>query len=274
MELQSIKERENVREIVRFLQELREEITTAFEQLEGEFFFKKKEWNYQGGGGGEMSILRGKVFEKAAVNWSGVYGDALPLSEKQESFFATGISLITHMVNPKMPTVHMNLRYIETEKTFWFGGGYDLTPMGASFPEDAIHFHRIAKEALDRHDPSLYPQFSENARKYFYIPHRQKERGIGGIFFDHYNTFDFERDYAMWQEVGRSFLPAILPIYYSRIGSPFTQEEKQEQKKLRGHYVEFNLVYDRGTRFGFAACKGDQGNVEAILSSLPPEASW
>lgn len=182
-------------------------------------------------------------------------------------FFATGVSLITHMHNPHAPTVHMNLRYIETEGKWWFGGGYDLTPMGFAYPEDTLHFHAVAKQTLG---DALYKEFSENAARYFFIPHRKKERGQGGIFFDHYNTGNFEEDFLLWQRVGTTFLSAIMPLYARRIHQPFTPEEKIVQQQMRAHYVEFNLLYDRGTQFGFRS----GGNPDAILCSMPPSAHW
>lgn len=254
-------------EIVSYLKNLRDEIIKSFESFESKHRFQRKPWEHQGGGGGEISLLRGDVFEKAAVNWSGVKGEKIPFNESDGSFFATGLSLITHMKNPKAPTVHMNIRYIQTEKRSWFGGGYDLTPTGFPYEEDTNHFHTIAKEALG---PSLYPTFSQNARDYFYIKHWKKERGVGGIFFDHYNTGDFEKDYAMWKRVGNTFLETILPIYKTRVNESYTDSDRAVQSKLRAHYVEFNLLYDRGTKFGFES----GGNPEAILCSMPPTASW
>ena len=254
-------------EIVHYLKALRDTIIEGFETLEPKCRFQREPWSHHGGGGGEISALRGEVFEKAAVNWSGVRGDALPFGEDKTPFFATGVSLITHMANPKAPTIHMNVRYIETEKGWWFGGGYDLTPMGFPFEEDTRHFHAVAQEALGE---ELYGVFSENAREYFTIKHRNKERGVGGIFFDHYTTGDFEKDCALWKRVGSTFLDAALPIYNRRISQPYTERDKERQNKLRGHYVEFNLLYDRGTKFGFQS----GGNPEAILCSMPPTATW
>ena len=241
-----------------------------FESLEQGHRFVRKDWQHSGGGGGEISLLRGTIFEKAAVNWSGVSGPQLPMSDSKGPFFATGVSLITHMANPHAPTVHMNIRYIETEERSWFGGGFDLTPMGFPYQEDTDHFHNVARQALDAIDPQLYPQFSQNAREYFYIPHRKKERGVGGLFFDHYNTGDFDKDLFMWKTVGTQFLKTIMPIYQRRIIQPFTAEEKEKQLECRAHYVEFNLLYDRGTKFGFVS----DGNPEAILCSMPPLAKW
>ncbi|MCH9634720.1 MAG: Oxygen-dependent coproporphyrinogen-III oxidase [Chlamydiae bacterium] len=174
------------------------------------------------------------------------------------------------MRNPHAPTVHMNVRYIETQDRFWFGGGYDLTPMGVFYQEDRDLFHSVAKNALDLINPTLYPSFSKKARDYFFIPHRNEERGVGGIFFDKYNTGKLEKDLSLWKCVAESFLPAILPIYKKRVSIPYTDLEKEGQLKRRGHYVEFNLIYDKGTRFGFES----GGNPEAILSSMPPLAQW
>lgn len=257
--------------IVLFLKSLRDNIIHAFETLEPTARFQRKNWNYHAGeGGGEMSVLRGSVFEKAAVNWSGVSGSQFPMQDGSGPFFATGVSLITHMANPHAPTVHMNIRYIETEKKSWFGGGYDLTPMGPPYYEDTLHFHAIAKKALTPFGADLYSTFSQNAKEYYYIPHWHKERGVGGIFFDHYNTGSFEADLNMWQTVGNTFIDAILPIYQRRVHHPYTSEDRERQQHLRAHYVEFNLLYDRGTKFGFAS----GGNPEAILCSMPPQAKW
>lgn len=253
-----------------FLKKLREIIIKKFESYESSAHFEKKRWDHTSGGGGEIAVIRGSHFEKAAVNFSAVSGDTFPMADGAGPYFATGISLITHMANPHAPTVHMNIRYIEAGGQSWFGGGYDLTPMGSNFPEDTTHFHEVAKKNLDTFNRSLYPLFSEAAKKYFFIPHWKKERGVGGIFFDHYNSGNQAQDLALWQAVGSTFLEAICPIYDRRIHQPFTPQDRQEQLRLRGHYVEFNLLYDRGTKFGFAS----GGNPEAILCSLPPLVSW
>ncbi len=258
-------------EIVSFLKKLREEIIMQFEAFEPTKRFERKPWNYRSGkGGGEIGILRGDVFEKAAVNWSGIQGTSLPMEKESGPFFATGVSLITHMRNPKAPTVHMNIRFIRSKSTFWFGGGYDLTPMGFPNEEDSRHFLGVAEKALTPHGAELYPTFFQNAKEYFYIKHWKKERGIGGIFFDKYNSGDFDKDLDMWKSVGSTFLESILPIYNKRTEEPFTEEDRLKQYKLRAHYVEFNLLYDRGTKFGFLS----GGNPEAILCSMPPVAMW
>ena len=258
-------------EIVSFLKALRDEIISQFESFEPIHRFSRKEWAYASGeGGGEMSVVRGNVFEKAAVNWSAVSGNNYPLQGDLGAFFATGVSLITHMSNPHCPTVHMNIRYIEIKDKFWFGGGYDLTPMGFPYSEDTKHFHSVAENCLDRFGEDLYPRFSQNAREYFYIPHWKKERGVGGIFFDNYNTGDFEKDFSVWKSIGNTFLEGVLPIYERRKDQQYDDYDKELQQKMRAHYVEFNLLYDRGTKFGFQS----GGNPEAILCSMPPTAKW
>lgn len=257
-------------EIVKFLKSLRDNIILQFEDLEPNEKFSRKAWQHHSGGGGEISLLRGDVFEKAAVNWSGVSGDKFPTQEATGPFFATGVSLITHMANPHAPTVHMNVRYIETGDKWWFGGGYDLTPMGFPYVEDTEHFHNIAKTTLDPFGIDLYDRFFRQAKEYFYIPHWKKERGVGGIFFDHYNSGNFDDDINMWKNVGTRFCESIIPIYKRRIKQPYAETEKELQQKIRAHYVEFNLLYDRGTRFGFLS----GGNPEAILCSMPPAAKW
>lgn len=257
-------------ELINFLKMLREEIITAFEQLESSQRFTRQPWNYDPEGGGEIALLRGQVFEKAAVNWSGVGGPSFPMADSKGPFFATGISLITHMTNPHAPTAHFNIRFIETEEKSWFGGGYDLTPMGFPYDEDTQHFHKTAQKALDAFGPDVYKTLSQNARDYFYIPHRKKERGVGGLFFDHLHSGNFEKDLGLWKAVGHSFLTALLPIYQRRIHQPYTIEEREQQLRMRAHYVEFNLLYDRGTRFGFQS----GGNPEAILCSMPPLVKW
>ena len=259
-------------EIVGYLKSLRDQIITGFESLEtSEKKFERETWDYEkGSGGGEMSVLRGDVFEKAAVNWSGVEGSSFPGDESSGPFYATGVSVITHMKNPKAPTIHFNIRYIESDKGSWFGGGYDLTPMGFPFEEDTKYFHSIAKNSLDAVDETLYPKFSQAAKEYFFIPHYNCERGVGGIFFDHYNTDDFEKDCKMWTSIGNSFLESILPIYKKRIEMPYTEEDRTTQLYKRARYVEFNLLYDRGTQFGFRS----GGNPKAILCSMPPLAAW
>lgn len=258
-------------EIVSYLKSLRDRITSSFESIETRGSFERTVWPYaKGEGGGEMSVIRGDVFEKAAVNWSGVAGPNFPMADDSGPFFATGVSLITHMSNPMAPTVHFNIRYIETQNRTWLGGGFDLTPMGFPFEEDTRHFHAVAQKTLDPFGKDLYPKFAADAKEYFTIKHYNRERGVGGIFFDHFSSGDLKKDLAMWRAVGDNFLEAIMPIYAKRIAMPFTPQDRQIQLKKRAHYVEFNLLYDRGTKFGFQS----GGNPEAILCSMPPLAAW
>lgn len=269
--------------IVSYLKDLRDRICSDFLSLEDDSKkFERKNWNYADfglegdpsrssrSGGGEISVLRGGVFEKAAVNWSGVGGGEFPGKDSSGPFFATGVSLITHMKNPLAPTVHFNIRFLTTEDKFWWGGGFDLTPMGFPRDEDTEHFHNVAKNCLDPFGEELYPKYKQAAAEYFYIPHRKKERGVGGIFFDHVNTGNIDRDFAMWKSVGDNFLDAIMPIYKRSVELPYSDEDKETQYTYRGHYAEFNLAYDRGTKFGFQS----GGNPDAILCSMPPLAKW
>jgi coproporphyrinogen III oxidase len=258
-------------EIVSYLKGLRDRIIQDFENLEPTARFERKTWPYQKGeGGGEMSVLRGDVFEKAAVNWSGVSGANFPGTQSGEGFFATGVSLITHMSNPKAPTSHFNIRYIERGKDWWIGGGFDLTPMGFPYDEDTRHFHDVAKKSLDPFGEDLYPKMRQAAKDYFTIKHYNEERGVGGIFFDHFRSGHSDKDFAMWRSVGDQFLPAIMPILKRRIHEPFNAQDRELQLRRRGRYVEFNLLYDRGTKFGFES----GGNPEAILCSMPPLVAW
>lgn len=253
-------------EIRAYLTCLRNTIRDRFESYEPKAKFEVKPWKYQHDGGGEISLLRGDVFEKAAVNFSEVGGPEFPLEGFSGPFYATGISLITHMNNPHVPTVHMNIRYIEAKDKWWLGGGYDLTPMGFPYEEDTRHFHAVAKAASG----TYYDQFSQWAKEYFFIPHKKRERGIGGLFFDHFNTGNKEADFALWQKIGDTFLDAITPLIDKRQNTPYGQSEKETQNRMRAAYVEFNLLYDRGTKFGFQS----GGNPDAILCSMPPTAFW
>jgi coproporphyrinogen III oxidase len=256
--------------IIEFLKTLRTEIIERFQTLEPVAKFERKEWAYtRGEGGGEISQIRGDVFEKAAVNWSAVSGAKFPGSDASGAFFATGLSLITHMKNPKAPTVHFNIRYIEASDKKWLGGGFDLTPMGFEFSDDTTHFHKVAAQILNPW-PGRYDEFSKNAKDYFFIKHYGRERGVGGIFFDHFHSTDWNDDLRMWKAVGSGFLESVMPIYSRRISEPYSSSDREIQLLKRAHYVEFNLLYDRGTRFGFES----GGNPEAILCSMPPLAAW
>lgn len=262
---------------------LRNNLCSAFEDIETEFAakqdlqpatFKRKAWDREGGGGGVMSIMHGNVFEKVGVNISTVYGEfseefrkKIPGAEKDPRFFATGISTVAHMHSPLVPAMHFNTRYIETSKG-WFGGGGDLTPMYEDDVETAM-FHEAFKEACDKHNPTYYPKFKKECDEYFYLAHRKEPRGVGGIFYD-YLSNDFAADFAFTQDVGRAILEVYPKIVRKKMYLDWTKEQREYQLIKRGRYVEFNLLYDRGTTFGLST----GGNVEAILMSMPPEVKW
>ncbi len=270
-----------------WFRQIRDDICAALEKLEDEGpgdapagRFERTAWDRPDpsgahGGGGVMSVLNGRVFEKAGVNISTVHGQFSPEFAKQINgagedprFFATGISLVIHPANPLVPAVHLNTRYLVTTKA-WFGGGTDLNP---AIPDDAqtAAFHETLKAMCDSHDPAHYPAFSKWAKEYFWVPHRNRERGVGGIFYDHLDTGDWDKDFAFTQDVGKTFVELYPRLVREKMHLPFTPEERLAQLRYRGLYAEFNLVYDRGTTFGLKT----GGNVDAILMSLPPEARW
>ena len=268
-----------------WFRELRDRLCAAMETLEPDAArFDRTIWKRGDGaedlGGGEMSMLHGTVFEKAGVHISTVYGE---FSEQFRSqiegaaddprFWASGISVIAHPRNPHAPTAHMNTRMVVTTKG-WFGGGGDLTPMlktqrHADHP-DTQDFHKAYKSACDAHDAAYYLDFKEKCDEYFFLPHRKESRGTGGIFYDHLNTGDWDKDFAFTQEVGRAFLDVYPDIIARRKDTPYSDKEREAQLVQRGRYVEFNLLYDRGTTFGLKT----GGNVDSILSSMPPSVRW
>lgn len=259
-----------------FMQSLQERITTRLEALDGGAKFVEDLWQREEGGGGRSRVLtEGTLFERGGVGFSEVYGDHLPPSILQQrpeaaghSFYVTGTSLVLHPRNPYVPTVHLNYRYFEAGPVWWFGGGADLTPY-YGFREDAAHFHRTLKAACDAHQPEYYPRFKQWCDEYFYLKHRKEQRGIGGIFFD-YQQGDWETLFAFAQECGNAFLPSYEPIVERRRDLPYGERERDFQLYRRGRYVEFNLVWDRGTIFGLQT----DGRIESILMSLPPLVRW
>ncbi|BFM39717.1 oxygen-dependent coproporphyrinogen oxidase [Synechocystis sp. LKSZ1] len=285
-----------------FVQGLQDNICAALEALDGQAKFREDTWQRPEGGEGRTRVIQnGRVFEQGGVNFSEVWGETLPpsiLTQRPEAaghtFYATGTSMVLHPRNPYVPTVHLNYRYFEAGPIWWFGGGVDLTPY-YPFVEDVVHFHQTIKQACDRHHPEYYPAFKRWCDEYFYLKHRQETRGVGGIFFDYqdqrgllyagHNTDgeayrysqqvgpvqrSWEDLFAFAQSCGKSFLPSYLPIAEKRCELPYGDRERDFQLYRRGRYVEFNLVYDRGTIFGLQT----QGRTESILMSLPPLARW
>ena len=278
---------------------LRNEIVSAFEELEQSHFkgpfselnpgkfevneTKREEKSGVDAGGGLMSVMRnGRIFEKVGVNVSTVYGNlneaaqhsmaerlGIPEMRDDPKFWASGISLVAHVRNPNCPAVHMNTRMFWTPYAWWFGGGSDLNPC-IEFEEDTIHFHSVLRSYLDQHNPKLYPELKKWADEYFFIPHRKRARGVGGIFMDDRNTGDWEADFNLTKDIGKAFLPAYLPLLQKRLVNEFNESDIDIQLQHRGLYAEYNLVYDRGTKFGLAT--GHDAN--AVLMSLPPVAKW
>ena len=269
-----------------WFRQLRDSICDTFETIESEADqsqlsdkpvgqFERKSWQRDGGGGGEMSVMRGRVFEKVGVNISVVHGqfspefkDQIPGTNDTGDFWAAGISLVAHMQNPHVPAAHMNTRFISTGKS-WFGGGGDLTPM-YDMPDQAAQFHAGFQAACDAHDPTYYPKYKEWCDEYFHLKHRNEPRGAGGIFYDYLDSGDWEADFAFTQDVGTAFRDTYSGIVRSQMNQPWTDEDREAQLIKRGRYVEFNLLYDRGTLFGLKT----GGNIEAILMSMPPEVKW
>jgi coproporphyrinogen III oxidase len=268
---------------------LRDQIVAAFEAIEDDFGgpapagrFEVTPTTRPDGGGGLMSVMRGgRVFEKIGVNVSAVHGTlaeraqksmaarGVPGMDKDPRFWASGISLVAHMQNPHAPAIHLNTRMFWTPHAAWFGGGTDLNPC-IEYAADTQHFHATLQAACDGHSPEYYQRFKAWADEYFYIPHRNRARGVGGIFYDDLATGDWEADFAFTQAVGRAFLPAYLPLTRARMASAFTDADREVQLIHRGLYAEYNLVYDRGTKFGLET--GHDAN--AVLMSLPPVAKW
>lgn len=265
-----------------YLRDLHDRITMEVERLDGGATFRRDVWTRAEGGGGESRVLtNGAVFEQAGINFSHVTGSKLPPSATAHrpelqgaSWAATGLSLVIHPHNPYVPTAHANVRFFIAEKTgaapvWWFGGGFDLTPF-YPFDEDVLHWHRTARQACQPFGEALYEKYKAECDRYFFLKHRDETRGVGGLFFDDFNDGGFEHCFAFQRSVGDHFLPAYAPIVERRKDMPYGEHERQFQLYRRGRYVEFNLVYDRGTLFGLQS----NGRTESILMSMPPLARW
>ncbi|MCH8177228.1 MAG: oxygen-dependent coproporphyrinogen oxidase [Proteobacteria bacterium] len=265
-----------------YLLQLQQAITDGIQAADGRANFILDEWTRESGGGGKTMMLSGgQVFEQAGVNFSEVSGDKLPSSATANrpelagrKFRAMGVSLVIHPDNPYVPTSHANVRFFIAEKpgepaVWWFGGGFDLTPYYA-YEEDCVHWHRIAKQACDPFGPECYAKYKQWCDDYFFLKHRNEARGVGGLFFDDLDQPDFEQAFAFMRSVGDHYLPAYLPIVDQRKNTEYGEQEKRFQWYRRGRYVEFNLVYDRGTLFGLQS----GGRTESILMSLPPVVNW
>lgn len=259
-------------EAVEFFKDVQNRLLASFEKVDGHAKAESKEWDRPGGGGGRMSVLRGKVVEKAGANVSIVHGEKYPNMESEyagKPFFASGVSTITHMYNPYAPIGHMNVRIFTVGDTFWFGGGADLTPF-MRFEEDTTLFHNALKKACEKHwDKNAYEKYSAWCDEYFYIKHRKEIRGVGGIFYDHLKG-DFDQVFGFVKATADAYAEVFPIILERRKAHPFTEDEKEAQLYWRARYAEFNLVYDRGTKFGLES----DGNIEAIFVSMPPTVKW
>jgi len=270
----------NIDDVKDYLVALQNRICAELEQLDGGALFARDAWDRPGGGGGESRVLaEGGVFEQAGVSFSHVFGDEMPASATKtrpelagKSFQAVGVSLVLHPRNPYVPTTHANFRFFtagERKPVWWFGGGFDLTPY-YPFHEDVLLWHETARAACAPFGEDLYPRYKEWCDNYFYLKHRKETRGVGGLFFDDVNEQGFEQSFAFVQSVGDSFLAAYMPIARKRMTHPYGDRQREFQLYRRGRYVEFNLLYDRGTLFGLQS----GGRTESILMSLPPRVRW
>ena len=268
--------------VKKYLLNLQDRICDGLAKADGSAQFSTDEWQREAGGSGRTRTITGKVLQKGGVAFSHVFGESMPASASANrpelagsAFQAMGVSLVIHPDNPFVPTSHANVRFFIAEKpgqepVWWFGGGYDLTPY-YGFEEDCQHWHQVAKNACAGFGEDVYPRFKQWCDEYFYLPHRKEARGIGGLFFDDLNEWEFEQSFSFMRAVGDSYLDAYLPIIARRKDTPFGEREKWFQEYRRGRYAEFNLVYDRGTVFGL---RSGVGRTESILMSLPPQVRW
>ena len=268
--------------VIAYLRDLHDRISDAIEAVDGKAKFQRDAWQRPGGGGGESRVLKeGAIFEQAGIGFSHVMGDQLPPSATLQrpemagaSWEATGVSLVFHPRNPYLPTTHANVRFFIARKpgmepAWWFGGGFDLTPF-YPFDEDVVHWHRVAQQACTPFGEDVYAKYKEWCDRYFFLKHRNETRGVGGLFFDDLHEWGFDQCFAFQRSVGDKFLDAYLPIVERRKDLPYGERERQFQLYRRGRYVEFNLVFDRGTLFGLQS----NGRTESILMSMPPLVRW
>ena len=272
----------DIEAVKNYLLQLQDTICNGLESADGSARFEEDCWERETGGSGRTRVIAGDVLQKGGVAFSHVFGDSMPASATAERpelagspFQAMGVSLVMHPHNPYVPTVHANMRFFiageEGQKNiWWFGGGFDMTPY-YGFEEDCIHWHQVAKNACDDFGEDVYSRYKKWCDDYFFLPHRKEPRGIGGLFFDDLNEWEFEKSFAFMQAVGNSFLEAYLPLIEKRKDTPYGDREKWFQEYRRGRYAEFNLVYDRGTVFGL---RSGVGRTESILMSLPPQVRW
>ena len=275
-------DRPDIEAVKAYLLLLQDRICDALAKVDGEGSFEEDAWDREQGGGGRTRVIsEGGVFEKGGVNFSHVFGESMPASTTAHrpelagrSFQAMGVSLVMHPRNPHIPTSHANVRFFIAEKegeapVWWFGGGFDLTPYYGN-DEDCRHWHQVAKDACDPFGDEFYPRYKQWCDDYFYLKHRNEPRGVGGLFFDDLNELGFEQSFALMQSIGNAYIEAYTPIVERRKPEPFTEAEREFQAYRRGRYVEFNLVFDRGTLFGLQS----GGRTESILMSLPPVVRW
>jgi coproporphyrinogen III oxidase len=272
----------DIQAVKEYLRALQMRICSSLEEVDGKEKFRQDHWDRPGGGGGESRVLvGGSVFEQAGVGFSHVFGNEMPPSATKsrpelagKSFQAMGVSLVLHPQNPYAPTTHANFRFFTTDSgdgdpVWWFGGGFDLTPY-YPFHEDVVHWHKTAKEACDPFGDDVYSRYKKWCDEYFFLKHRDETRGVGGLFFDDLNEMGFEKSFEFTRAIGDQFLPAYLPIVRSRHKHKYGERQREFQLYRRGRYVEFNLIYDRGTLFGLQS----GGRTESILMSLPPRVRW
>jgi coproporphyrinogen III oxidase len=272
---------EQFQQVISYFKQLQDTICKAIESLEQGIGFQQDQWHHDNGGGGRTRVLRGNVFESGGVNFSHVLGKKLPSSATNKrpelagsGFEASGVSLVIHPKNPFIPTSHANVRVFRTtgkdgNNKWWFGGGFDLTPF-YPFDEDIKHWHQMAFDACQPFGKDVYAKFKKQCDEYFYLKHRDETRGVGGLFFDDLNEWGFEKSFAFVQAIGNAYIKAYLPIVEKRMNTNYDNKHRDFQKYRRGRYVEFNLVYDRGTLFGLQS----GGRTESILMSMPPEVSF